>query len=238
MRSGAIAGRLGTRVHAWWAAIAAAGALVPSLASAADLTVAVVDADGKPASQLAVVARPVRRDGRSSAAAVPEPAPERVTQQLQSFSPEVLPVAVGATVEFPNLDRMRHHVFSFSPAKTFEIRLYSGEQIPRVTFDKPGPVAIGCNIHDWMQAYVYVADTPHFAAADAAGVATLRDLPPGEYRLAAWHPSLAAEVDAGAVTVGAQAARLSLSLASRLVPFDQQRPGDDPLLARFRSLSD
>jgi plastocyanin len=237
VRSGAIAGRLGTPVHAWWAAIAAAGALVPALASAADLTLAIVDADGKPATQLAVVARRVQPAG-TSATGAPEPGPWRVTQQLQSFSPEVLSVAVGATVEFPNLDRMRHHVFSFSPAKTFEIRLYSGEQIPRVTFDKPGPVAIGCNIHDWMQAYVYVADTPHFATADATGVATLHDLPPGEYRLAAWHPSLAEEVDAGAVAIGAQASRLSLSLESRLVPFDQQRPADDPLLARFRSSSD
>jgi plastocyanin len=211
------------------AAVAAFGSLV---ALAADLTVTVVDVDGKPASQLAVIARRTNASGVAS-----QPPPERVTQRLQSFSPEVLPIAVGTTVEFPNLDRMRHHVFSFSPAKPFEIRLYSGEEVPKVTFDKPGPVAIGCNIHDWMQAYIYVADTPHFTVADDAGRATLRDLPPGENRVAAWHPSLATEIDGGTVTVGAQTA-LSLTLDARIVPFDQRRPVDDPLLARFRSSSE
>lgn len=213
--------------------LAALSVLGPQVAGAADLAVAVVDADGKPATQLAVIVRRVSADTAALA-----PAPERVTQQLQSFAPEVLPIAVGTTVEFPNLDRMRHHVFSFSPTKPFEIRLYSGEQVPKVTFDKPGPVAIGCNIHDWMEAYIYVADTPYFAAADAAGVATLRGLPPGEYRLAAWHPSLGAEVDGGSVTIGAQGARSSLKLESRIVPFDQRRPANDPLLARFRSSSE
>lgn len=222
--------RLGAPVHGLLGALAVLGSPV---ASAADLTVTVVDAEGQPATQLAVIAR--RANPGAGAEAL---APRRVTQQLQSFSPEVLPVAVGTTVEFPNLDRMRHHVFSFSPAKTFEIRLYSGEQVPKVTFDKPGPVAIGCNIHDWMEAYIYVADTPYFGTADANGVATLRDLPPGEYRLAAWHPSLPAEVDAGTVTIGADTARTTLTLASRLVPFDQRRPVDDPLLARFRSSSE
>jgi plastocyanin len=220
-------------VRGFWFASALLIASAPRLAGAADLTLAVVDADGKPASQLAVIARRV-----STGTVAPQPAPERVTQQLQSFSPEVLPVAVGTTVEFPNLDRMRHHVFSFSPAKPFEIRLYSGEQVPKVTFDKPGPVAIGCNIHDWMEAYIYVADTPYFATADAAGVATLRALPAGEYRLAAWHPSLAEEIDGGTVTVGEEPARSSLTLDSRVVSFDQRRPVNDPLLARFRSSSE
>jgi plastocyanin len=225
--------RLGTHGHVVRAVTVALGALASSTAWSGELAVAAVDADRKPGPQLAVIAR------RTSAPQGSEPsAPRRVTQQLQSFSPEVLPVAVGTTVEFPNLDRMRHHVFSFSPAKAFEIRLYSGEQVPKVTFDKRGRVAIGCDIHDWMEAYIYVADTPYFGTADASGVATLRDLPPGEYRLAAWHPSLPAEVDAGTVTVGADAARTTLTLASRLVPFDQRRPVDDPLLARFRSSSE
>jgi plastocyanin len=199
---------------------------------AADLAVTVTDARSTTAQQAVVLARPVHPLTAHPAAA----AKARVVQESQAFAPEVTPIAVGTTVEFPNLDRMRHHVYSFSPANTFEIRLYSGEDIPEVTFDKPGVVAIGCNIHDWMQGYLYVTDAPYFAATDASGVATLHGLPAGEYRVSVWHPELASEFAGPNASVGSASGALTVKLDANIEPLSQHRPDDDPLLARFHEL--
>jgi hypothetical protein len=95
--------------------------------------------------------------------------------------------SVGTAVTFPNRDSVRHQVYSFSPAKRFELPLYTG--VPQaVTFDKPGVVILGCNIHDWMIGYVYVSESPYFAKTDAHGKAVLTDLPPRAYVLRVWHP--------------------------------------------------
>jgi hypothetical protein len=81
-----------------------------------------------------------------------------------------------------------HHVYSFSPAKSFEIKLYSGKSPSEIVFDKPGVITLGCNIHDWMLGFILVVSTPHYAKTDASGNARLRDLPAGSYELHAWHP--------------------------------------------------
>ena len=94
-------------------------------------------------------------------------------------------------VTFPNKDNIEHDVYSFSPAKTFELNLYSGVAAKPVEFDKPGLVVLGCNIHDKMIAYVDVVDTPYFAKTDAAGHALLSDLPPDSYDVVAWSYRLA-----------------------------------------------
>ena len=100
-----------------------------------------------------------------------------VNQINQQFVPYVTPVEVGTTVDFPNNDPFRHHVYSFSPAKTFELKLYGGGETQSVTFDKPGPVALGCNIHDNMLAYVFVTPGPFFAVTDGAGRARIDGAP-------------------------------------------------------------
>jgi hypothetical protein len=105
----------------------------------------------------------------------------------------------GTVASFPNRDPILHHVYSFSPPKTFEIKLYTGKSPSSVTFDKPGIVTLGCNIHDWMIAYVLVVSTPWFGKTDAAGIVKLRDLPGGSYAVHAWHPQQRAS--AGPVTV-------------------------------------
>ncbi len=199
-------------------------------ASAADLRITVADSRGQSAAQVVVVARPI---GAAAAANAAKSA--TVTQQFQTFTPGVMPISVGTTVEFPNLDRMRHHVYSFSPAKTFEIHLYSGEDTPKVTFDVPGVITLGCNIHDWMTGYLYVTDAPYFAATDEAGIATLRNVPPGEYRLAVWHPKLDAEANEGTTRVGTTPATVDLKVAAVIEPIAQHRPDDDPLLVRLRT---
>ena len=99
-------------------------------------------------------------------------------------------VTVGTAVAFPNRDTVRHHVYSFSPAKRFELKLYVGTPAAPVVFDQPGIAVLGCNIHDNMVGWVVVVETPYHALAPATGVAKLPDVPPGRYRLRVWHAGL------------------------------------------------
>jgi hypothetical protein len=95
-------------------------------------------------------------------------------------------VQTGASVSFPNRDKVKHHVYSFSPAKTFELKLYSGVPSTPVVFDKAGTVVLGCNIHDQMLAFIRVVDTPYFALSDSSGKATI-NVPNGAHTLYVWH---------------------------------------------------
>jgi plastocyanin len=115
-----------------------------------------------------------------------------VDQVGKEFMPHVLPVYVNSLVSFPNNDSIRHHVYSFSPAKKFELPLYSGTSAAPVLFDKPGVIILGCNIHDWMLGYVYVSATPFFTRSDKRGKASISNLPDGEYMVKVWHPLMIA----------------------------------------------
>ncbi len=157
---------------------------LPVAAGAASLTVSVSDAGGQPL-QDAVVAVQVAGE---PAVAAPGTRAE-LAQRQRAFDPGVLPVQTGTAVYFPNFDTVRHHVYSFSPIKPFEIKLYAGTPAAPTVFDKPGVAVLGCNIHDRMLGHVVVVDTPHFARTDARGQATLL-LPPGEHQLSVWHAIL------------------------------------------------
>ena len=113
-----------------------------------------------------------------------------IDQRDKQFVPYVTAVQVGTSVIFPNTDNIRHEVYSFSPAKKFELPLYVGVPAEPVTFDKEGFVALGCNIHDWMIAYVAVLPTPYFQVTGKDGRAILKDLPAGPYSIEVWQPSL------------------------------------------------
>jgi plastocyanin len=152
---------------------------------AAEVQVVVKDQHGKAVVDAVVLA--VAADPKAVARGRAVDAVDQVDKQ---FLPYVKAIYVGSKVRFPNKDNIRHQVYSFSPAKTFELPLYAGTEAPPVPFDKPGVVVLGCNIHDWMIGYVYVSETPFFATTTAAGTATLEDLPPGEYLLRIWHPSM------------------------------------------------
>lgn len=136
-----------------------------------------------------------------------------IEQTRGEFSPSLTVIDVGTPVRFPNLDRIRHHVYSFSPAKTFELPLYSGEPHDPVVFDTPGIVTLGCNIHDWMLAHVLVMDTPWHAISGVEGVVHLAP-PPGDYLLRVWHPGLPAGqvVVEQPVTLGDAARSMELEL--------------------------
>ena len=144
----------------------------------------------------------------------------QIAQTRRQFSPQVTVVSVGTAVSFPNFDTVRHHVYSFSPARTFELKLYAGVPNTPVVFDKPGVAVLGCNIHDQMAAWVVVVDTPLHARSDAGGRARIDDVPPGSYRLRAWHPGLAAMAEPASMPLAVGTAdvdqRITLNLGGPL----------------------
>ena len=157
----------------------------PAIASAASLAVDVTDASGAPLADAVVFAEPA-----SGQTAPKSTRGAEIEQRKRKFNPLVTVIQSGTEISFPNNDSVKHHVYSFSPAKIFDLPLYSGKAAAPQLFDKPGTVVLGCNIHDQMIAYVEVVDTPFFGKTDAAGKVKLDGLPPGKYRLKAWHYNL------------------------------------------------
>jgi plastocyanin len=154
-------------------------------AQAQSLRVLVENAQGQPLEDAVVIAAPA-----AGIKSLPKPREEIVDQIDREFVPYVKPILVGSTVRFPNKDNIRHHVYSFSAAKSFELPLYAGTPAAPILFDKPGVVILGCNIHDWMVGYIYVSESPYFAKTGADGAALLNELPKGQYRVRVWHPDL------------------------------------------------
>lgn len=153
---------------------------------AATLTVRVNDARGRAVTDAVVYAEP---EGRQLP---PARRTAVMDQRNRQFVPRVLAVQVGTAVWFPNSDDVQHHVYSFSPAKKFQLPLYKGTPANPEIFDRAGEVVLGCNIHDQMSAFIVVVDTPYFAKTDN-GLATLHDLDGGRYTVKVWHPDLRAE---------------------------------------------
>jgi len=116
---------------------------------------------------------------------------QRIAQQRATFTPHVLPVMVGTTVDWPNNDDIYHNVFSMSDAKQFDLGLYKGDPTNKcVTFDKPGRVDVFCSIHQDMHCIILVLQNPYFASSDEDGNYKIADVPPGTYKLKAWHDRL------------------------------------------------
>ncbi len=155
---------------------------LPRAGCAGSIEAQVRDSQGKPLADAAVYAIPAAGAPDARGKTVP------IEQVDREFVPYVTVLQTGTVATFPNRDPIMHHVYSFSPAKSFEIKLYSGKSPMQVAFDKPGVVTLGCNIHDWMIGYVLVVPTPYFAKTDASGSARLRDVPAGGYEVRAWHP--------------------------------------------------
>lgn len=159
---------------------ALSGAGLP--AQAASVTIKAGDAAGNALDSVVASLVPVSRAG------LPAPRPAQIEQRNKTFLPAISVVQTGTPIEFPNNDTVRHHVYSFSAAKVFELKLYAGKPEKPVVFDKPGVVVLGCNIHDKMAAYVVVVDTPWSAISQSDGVARIADVPTGDYQLQLWHP--------------------------------------------------
>jgi plastocyanin len=193
--------------RAFLMAIAVLGNAAPL--AAAPLTVRVTDAGGKPVANAVVTLRP-------AAGSRPMPVGKgyTVSQKDLQFHPFVLVVPRGATVSFPNLDPTKHHVYSFSQAKRFELKLFARDQSRSVLFDKPGVVALGCNIHDAMTAFIVVTDSAWTVQTDAQGRAQFADAPAGT--LSVWHPYLRAPGGAMSRPVGPK--EISANFSVRLRP--------------------
>jgi len=176
--------------------------LVAAPAAAAELAVQVRLPNGAPVPNAVVTLYPGGRPAPLGAA----PGAFRIAQRDLQFSPFVLVVPVGASVSFPNFDNVRHHVYSFSPVRRFELRLYAREQARNVRFDRPGIVPLGCNIHDGMIAFIHVADTAFAAKTDSAGRAAFANVPAGAAVARVWHPYLRAPANQVQVRVAVAAA--------------------------------
>jgi plastocyanin len=191
-------------------------------APAGELSVTLVDTAGRGVADAVVTVAPLG----DKSTAPPRTSATAVMDQIQlTFVPRVLVVAVGTTVEFPNNDSVSHQVYSFSPAKKFQLPLYKGQLHVPVVFDHEGLVVLGCNIHDQMVGYIYVTPAPFFGKTDASGVLRLSDLKAGDYRLTLWSPLVAdaastlertVHIDAGAAH--AEQVQLKQSLRPRPEP--------------------
>lgn len=157
--------------------------LVSINVAAAQFTATLVDADGAPLADGVIALIPAQQPDYTDV-------PTALMDQRQNmFVPKVLAIRTNTQVRFPNSDDVRHHVYSFSPAKKFELRLYHGMTAEPVVFDKPGTVVLGCNIHDSMVAYIYVVDSEYFAVTDNSGRVNI-SAPAGAYQLQIYHPRL------------------------------------------------
>lgn len=145
-------------------------------AAAEKISFRITDSAGAPVSGAVVM---------SAAKGKPATGTYTMKQSDLTFDPYILVVPVGAEVSFPNLDRVRHHVYSFSKGNRFELKLYGKEDHRSVTFDNPGIVAIGCNIHDEMVGYIRVVESAAFGKTGADGHLAL-DMSPG--KVTVWHP--------------------------------------------------
>ncbi|MDP5052410.1 MAG: methylamine utilization protein [Congregibacter sp.] len=153
-------------------------------------------------------------------------APGVMDQVDRQFLPHILVVQRGAEVDFPNSDSIKHHVFSFSKAKTFEIQLYKGATATPVVFDQDGEIELGCNVHDWMLGYIYVVNTPFFARSDAKGIALI-DAPPGRYQLGVWHPQIQEDFESLKREIRSADLRHQVVLVQPLLPRYEPESADE-----------
>ena len=195
------------RCALWLSASVLAGA-----SQAATVELSLQAGDGKPLADAVVFL-----ESKEARAAAKPSAGVEIEQAAKRFTHRVSVVTLGSEVAFPNRDKVRHHVYSFSPTKTFELKLYAGTPANPVLFDKAGIAVLGCNIHDNMAAWVVVADTPWFARSADDGRARIEGVPAGSYRLRVWHPGLGANVEplTSSLAIGAadvaQAVKLPVS---------------------------
>lgn len=201
---------------------------VPSVA-AAELEVRVNDRQGKPVGDAVVtivVRNPAPAD-KAKASVRPTASRRVVDQKALAFTPYVEVFRPGDEVVYRNSDRIRHHVYSFSPIKAFEFVLAPAETSPALKLERSGVIAVGCNIHDGMINYLYISDAPWVARTDARGMVAFRDLPAGAYDVRVWQPRLPPKrpdlVQSG-ITLGAEERR-SVDFALTLLP-DSRRQFD------------
>lgn len=185
------------------------------------LTVHITDQQGLPVSDAVVSIQPTQPDHQPPAS---QPMHTEMIQKDRAFIPYVLPIRVNTVVDFPNQDPFQHQVYSFSPTKRFELKLYNGLNPEPVVFDRTGVVTVGCNIHDWMLGYIVVVDTPYFVKTNTDGIATFT-VPEDRYWIDVWHPQIEHPVKRSTVLdQTAQDINISLTLSR---PGKPETPDED-----------
>ena len=157
--------------------------MTPVCADESLLNVSVFSHEGTPLPNMVISAEPINVSGVNPSLRA------EMDQINRQFVPHLLVVQKGTYVQFPNSDSIKHHVFSFSPAKRFELLLDKNADQPPLLFDQEGVVELGCNVHDWMLGYIYVVDTPYFTGSNEQGSAQFR-LPSGDFKVSVWHPRM------------------------------------------------
>lgn len=178
---------------------------------AATVEVAITGTDGRPAVQAVAELFP---ETQIAGPASKLPSEALVDQRDETFIPLVTIIRRGGHVSFRNSDHTMHQVYSFSDIKQFAFEVDRGQTSKPVIFETPGVAAIGCNIHDEMVTFVYVAETPWAGGANTNGLAEIRDVPPGRYRVSVWDPQLMPgfHPEAATITVTDNGAKLDISV--------------------------
>lgn len=190
-------------------------ALACPLASAAGIAATVTDESGKPLQYAVVTVTPA---GSVAAPTDARLATATIDQRDETFVPEVVVIHTGGSVIFRDSDTVRHHVYSFSPINQFQFIQHPGDISAPVRFAHPGVAAIGCNIHDFMIAYVYVTDAPRAVVTSANGKADFGDLPAGRFTVTVWHPRLWPDAPALSRSVELGGAESTLSVSLPVMP--------------------
>lgn len=192
-------------------AMAASGVAAP--ASAANYGLQVTDKDGNPLPDAVVMLHDVTSQGQEASGVI--------SQGGQMYQPFVSSFDVGTEVAFTNTDNFRHHVYSFSKAKKFALSLFGGDTDMSVTFDKPGVVALGCNIHDNMMAFAFVTDAPRHGVTGDGGEVTFADLEATPAKVSVWYPGMNDAVMLSAAQIEAATVQLNVSPISQPEPEEE-----------------
>ena len=190
---------------------------------AANIDIQVSSDEGKFLPNIGVVLEPLDKSN------IPTNAQPQIMDQIDTqFVPHFLIAQKSALVSFPNSDSIKHNVYSFSEAKTFELKLYRDRKPAPLPFEKQGEVILGCNIHDWMLGYIYVVDTPWFGKTDKSGLLN-KTLPEGEYKLTLLNPQLQREDLDKSIKISVRGhTKIQVKLMKPLLPkLDEYEDGDE-----------
>lgn len=202
-----------------FSALAAALLVIPASQAAgpATLAITVKQANGMPVRDAVVMVYP---KAGGATGPIRFGWKSEMAQSNIAFSPGTLIVPAGATVRFPNLDKVRHSIYSFSKSAKIDIQLYGRDETRTHTFAVPGSVALGCKIHDQMRGYIKVVDTPFAAKTDHNGQVKIGQLPGGTATVKVWHPALRSrtgELEQAVTLAAGQAAAQTIAVDLRPV---------------------
>ena len=182
--------------------------LMPASAFSAEFSIIVKSTAGKAIKDAAVTLTPTKKRKLKTGKTY------IIDQINKTYVPHVTIIPAGSNISFPNKDNIRHHVYSFSETKKFELPLYEGTPTKPITFNKSGIAVLGCNIHDWMRAYIFISDTPYYGLSGDSGSIIIKNVPKGKYSLRIWHPRLKSYSQSNGTKIKVTAKQSSAYLAT------------------------